>query len=226
MSDSAALLADAARRLLGPGISVAGRGIDDGQNRLLPDEALAMTRAVPARRAEFAAGRMAARAALARLGAPDHAIPMGRDRAPVWPPGYTGSITHAGNVALAAVAHMEESRALGLDLEPAGPLAPDLWPSILRPEEAAWLRQQPEQARGITARMVFGAKEATFKAQFALSGQLIDFRDVLMEITPIYSTFRAIFMENVPPFSKGSALHGRVAETNGHILACLRIAPG
>ena len=48
---------------------------------VMPEEEPTLARMVPARRREFAAGRTAARRALGR----SVAIPMGPDRAPVWP---------------------------------------------------------------------------------------------------------------------------------------------
>ena len=48
----------------------------------------------PARLAEFAQGRMHARIALARFGLADASIPMGSKRAPLWPAGFVGSISH------------------------------------------------------------------------------------------------------------------------------------
>ena len=42
---------------------------------------------------------------------------MAEDRAPVWPDGVVGSITHAGNFAAAAVAWAADIAALGIDLE-------------------------------------------------------------------------------------------------------------
>src|SRR5277367_2552834 len=65
-----------------------------------------LDRAVRARRTEFLAGRACARSALRKLadGRADDAIPIGPDRAPVWPAGIVGAITHAHGFAAAAVA--------------------------------------------------------------------------------------------------------------------------
>ncbi|WP_352542194.1 hypothetical protein [Mesorhizobium sp. M0018] len=55
--------------------------------------------ALPLRGAEFLAGRAMADAALQALGQLTTEIPIGPDRAPVWPKGSVGSITHARGIA-------------------------------------------------------------------------------------------------------------------------------
>src|SRR5215469_16812348 len=70
---------------------------------LRPAEAAIVARAVEKRRAEFATGRACAHAALDAWGAPDAPLLPGPDRAPLWPDGFVGSISHARG-ACAAVA--------------------------------------------------------------------------------------------------------------------------
>ena len=133
-----------------------------------PDEEIAIARAVPARRAEFRLGRMAARDALAQLGvaAP---VPMGPDRAPVWPAGIVGSITHQDGIAVAVVS---DGGALGLDLDRTDPLALDLIPEICRPEEDA-----------TKARQIFSAKEAAYKAQYPANRVVFGFHGLSVDLS-------------------------------------------
>jgi 4'-phosphopantetheinyl transferase EntD len=130
---------------------------------------------VDKRHREFAAGRRAARAAMVELGQRGVAIPMGPDRAPVWPEGLVGSISHTDTHCLAAVARSGNVRSLGLDLETDLPLQQDLWPEICTSDEMAWLATQPTPTRGHLARLIFSAKEAVYKAQYPLTGQLLEF---------------------------------------------------
>lgn len=167
---------------------------------LKPEEDSAMARALPARRAEFAAGRAAARQALGR----DVAIPMGADRAPVWPPGDAGCITHAGGWAMAVAG----TGLLGIDLEDDADLPDDLRETILRPEERS--------ADPRTARLIFSAKECAYKAQYPLTRALFGF-DVL-SVTLGAGRFRAEFRQSVGPFAIGAALEGRHAIGGGFIL--------
>ena len=68
------------------------RAVNEG---LLPEERGAVAKAVPKRVAQFTAGRVCARRALAQLGNTEPVpILMGEDRAPQWPAGYVGSISH------------------------------------------------------------------------------------------------------------------------------------
>ena len=60
-----------------------------------------MARAVPQRRREFFAGRLAAHRAMEALGHLPEPVPMGQDRAPVWPQGLVGSISHGAGACAA-----------------------------------------------------------------------------------------------------------------------------
>ena len=76
------ILTEALRAMLPPGLALAGSDPRAAPDRLWPAEATATARMTPARLREFAAGRRAARAAMAALGLPPAAIPMGATRAP------------------------------------------------------------------------------------------------------------------------------------------------
>ena len=132
-----------------------------------PDEERAIIRAVPTRQTEFRLGRMAARQALARLGAPAP-VPMGADRAPIWPEGIAGSITHQDGIAVAVVT---TGGWLGLDLDRTDPLTPDLVPEICRPEEDAG-----------KARHIFSAKEAAYKAQYPATRRVFGFHGLSVDL--------------------------------------------
>lgn len=196
-------------RLFPPGVAVALVGIGPGAP--LPGEAAAVAGAVPARVAEFAAGRLAARRALAALGHPAVAIPAGPDRAPCWPEGLAGSIAHAEGVAVAAV---RRGAPLGLDVEADAGLEPDLWPLICDPAELAAL---PAGDRGRAVRLVFAAKEAVYKAQYPLTGQVIGFDAV--RVTLEEEGFVARLRQEVGPLPEGHRLRGRILRAGGLVLA-------
>lgn len=170
----------ALRQMLGPH---AGIGVTDpAQDAALWDEeAAAVARAVPKRRTEFAAGRSAARAAMAEIGFAPAAIPQGRDRAPIWPVGLSGSIAHCDTCCVSVVALQEHYAVLGVDVEPATPLAPDLVAVICTPAERAWLAGEPDP--NLAAKMIFSAKEAVYKAQYPLTGKVIGFDAVTLDMT-------------------------------------------
>ncbi|MFN5996346.1 MAG: 4'-phosphopantetheinyl transferase [Paracoccaceae bacterium] len=178
---------------------------------LWPDERDAVAGAVPHRLAEFAAGRQAARQALAALGHPESALPMGPDRAPLWPDGISGSIAHAAGMAVAVV---RSGPPLGVDLEEDAPLSPDLWPVILTPEEQ---RDLPPGETGRQVRQVFAAKEAIFKAQDPATRAMFGFDAVA--VTLANGGFNAIFRISAGAFSQGQIIQGRLALVEGVILS-------
>lgn len=212
------------RALLGPEVAVAMTDPRAEQGALYPEEVSTMARATPARQAEFAAGRAAARAAMRDLGRPGAPVPCARDRSPVWPRGLTGSISHTDKVCLAAVAESEKLRSIGIDIEPDAPLEPDLTRGICTLAERAWLAIQPEETRGFLAKLIFSAKECAYKCQYPVTGMLFDF-DTL-EITPDLDTgqFEATFLRDIGPFPNGTCFHGRFAVQDGLIMTATVLA--
>ena len=84
---------------------------------LHPDEAPAVVRAVAKRQLEFAAGRHYAHSALQALGAAPGPLLVGPARAPLWPAGVVGAISHDDGWAAAAVARQVDCAGLGIDIE-------------------------------------------------------------------------------------------------------------
>jgi 4'-phosphopantetheinyl transferase EntD len=196
-------LATALRAVLPPGV-VLGVGRHEP---LWPGEHL--ENAVPARRAEFALGRSAARAAMRALGVPAAPVPMNPDRSPRWPAGLTGSISHCQGACFAILGQSGAYAGLGLDLEPARPLDPDLWPVILLPQDTA------------DPLAVFVAKEAVYKAQFAVTRILFDFHALAVTLTG--DRFEATFQRQVGPFAPGDVLDGHLVRTSKHTAAVCAI---
>ncbi len=143
----------------------------DDPGALFDVERNAMRRAVPARVAEFTGGRIAARAALAQIGVAPQPIAMGADRAPLWPRGVLGSISHAGGLCL-AVAARGPWRGIGVDIEPDADMDPDLIDTIAAPGELSGLAPLTP---GRAATRIFSAKEAAYKAQFPLTRAVFGF---------------------------------------------------
>ncbi|MES2435645.1 MAG: 4'-phosphopantetheinyl transferase superfamily protein [Pseudomonadota bacterium] len=168
--------------------------------------------AVPARLAEFAAGRCAARQALRDLGFPPASIPMGSDRAPIWPKGTTGSISHCAGACLAVMGLDRDYFGIGLDIEPVNPLPVELWPTVLRPEERRDLDGLPQSRQGLQALRVFVAKEAAYKAQYAITRQIFDFQ--ILRIIWQDQRFTAEFCSAISPIEKGFQIQGCCAEDN------------
>lgn len=126
-----------------------------------------LERAVDKRRSEFLAGRLCALLALRAAGAPEVVGRAGR--APVWPAGLRGSISHTAGRAMAVVSR--RVTAIGLDCEPPIPAATaaGIARRVLTPGDRAFRPPDWDEARFLT--LAFSAKEAVYKA---LSDRLAD----------------------------------------------------
>lgn len=149
--------------------------------QLLAAEAVHVSRAVPKRAQEFAAGRLCARRALAELGIVDYPLTAATDRQPIWPGSIVGSITHTAGFAAAVVAERRSAAALGIDSEVVGDICADIWPSICVPAEIAWMESLPPAERAAAVTLIFSAKEAFYKCQYPLIGERLNFHDVRVE---------------------------------------------
>lgn len=203
-------MAAAVQALFGADVAVAWADPVAPATGLLPEEIASTTRMVEKRRRAFAAGRRAARAAMVRLGLPPCPVPMGSDRAPVWPDGLTGSISHTDTHCLAAVTRIGETRSLGLDLEPDLPLEPDLWPEICTDAEQRWLASQPVAEQGRLARLIFSAKECVYKAQYPLTGEVLGFDAFEIALDPQTGSFTATARQHIPPLAPGDRFQGHI----------------
>lgn len=190
---------------------------------LFPAEAAAMRGAVPARRREFALGRGMARAAMQALGLRGCAIPMADDRAPVWPDGVAGSISHGGGLCLSVVSADPCVAAIGIDVDSATALAEDLWPVVCDASERNWLAGQPACDRGRLAKLIFCAKEAAYKAQYPLSGRLFGFDGFHISVALQAAAFDARFVAGAAPFRCGDRLRGRFHIDDGHIICAVAV---
>ncbi len=147
--------------------------------RLDPEEVAFLAGLPEGRRATFAAGRAALRAALGDLGLPlGPLLPDGRG-GPRLPAGVLGSISHKRRLAVALAAAAPPGRcALGIDLEEARPFRIDISRRVLTPDELATVAALPEGERTLAVLARFCLKEAFYKAANAFVGRTISFQEV------------------------------------------------
>jgi 4'-phosphopantetheinyl transferase EntD len=151
---------------------------EEGDPRWLhPEEASCVREAVPKRRREFAQGRFCARQALAHFGIRDFPLLMGKDRAPLWPRGIIGSLSHCAGYCAVAVARRGDLQGVGMDVELAEPLEQDLLSLICTDSEAERLAGSPAETRGVLAKLLFSVKESVFKCVYPQTGVFLDFHD-------------------------------------------------
>lgn len=229
-------------------LSIVEQGSHDRLAIPAAEEALVRDARSPGRKVEFGLGRGAARQALAVLSSPqttesplslaDLVIGRGSLGEPLWPVGYTGSISHtrigtpAGSGAAygaAVVGRTPPLRLYGLDIESLDRSLPEALPTrICTPSERAWITShsyssQLPNTREVTAispRMltlapppikalaIFVLKEAVYKALSPLVREPIGFQEA-----EISASEETIGVELIPALvSKVPSKHFRMRQ--------------
>lgn len=176
--------------LLPAGVESAELFHDPPDLGLFPEEAAQIARAVAKRQREYAGARRCARAAMGRLGLDPVAIVKDAKGAPQWPRGVVGSMTHTDGYRAAALGFSMRVRSVGIDAERHAPLPSDgVLASVSLAEEREWLAAVGSGARGPGEgagpgeggvhwdRLLFSAKESTYKAWYPLTERWLGFED-------------------------------------------------
>jgi len=173
---------------------------DEDDSILHPAEQALTKAMVPARKREFAAGRNAARRALARLGFHNATLPRRPSSHDVlWPEGTAGSISHTRGLRVAACVRTTDLRSVGIDVEEAGPLGRDIVDAICRPEELLTLGRLAAPVPSDWPRLVFAMKEAAYKALYPLTRHMLDFHDARVYIDPLARRYRFEVLDSTMP---------------------------
>lgn len=212
-------------RELVPGtIAVHGGGLDPHGEALYQEELALVARAVPKRRREFRAGRIYARRALREIGAADAPLLLGPLRAPIWPLGTTGSITHTRNICAAVAGLTGNVAAIGIDIEDFATAQSDLLHLVGVPSEVAQRREVEDVYRTPLAHLLFAIKEATYKAYAPLAGVILDYQNVAVTIHTRSSRFCAKLIASDKPRLLGhDSIEGQFAVAQGHVLAVAHV---
>ena len=102
---------------------------------------------------------------------------MGTDRAPIWPGGLVGSISHCDDFVMAVVCSRAALTTIGIDCERRTRLDPGLSTIICRDDEQAW-QEDCKLSYGEWLTAVFSTKEAVFKAHYAVERHMLGFKDI------------------------------------------------
>ena len=188
---------------------------DPADVQLYPEEQAVLQKAVASRRIEFGTARWCARQALAKLGLPPAPILPGLRGAPGWPAGVVGSMTHCAGYRAAALAHSREIATIGIDAEPHTALPDGVGDVIASHAEQRALAELADAAPEVSwDKLLFSAKEATYKAWFPLTQRWLGFNDAMISINSADGTFTARLL--VP----GPVLRGcQLTEFGGRWLA-------
>lgn len=142
----------------------------------LAEEEPLIARSVAKRRNEFVTVRHCARTALGELGIAPVPILKGDKGEPRWPTGVVGSLTHCSGYRGAVVARSAVVRSVGIDAEPHDVLPNGVLDAISLPAER--IEMPGKLPAGLHwDRILFCAKEATYKAWFPLTKRWLGFED-------------------------------------------------
>ncbi len=196
--------------LFAPDIRTGSRATDEHLHDALPPaEAALSARFAPRRRREFAAGRACARRLLASLGVPAVAIGMDANRAPCWPEGIVGSISHGAGLCVVAVARRGAVVGLGVDVESDAPLSAGIRRRVCTPGERRRLDGLAEPEAGRLAKLLFSIKEAIYKCVHPLVQTPIGFQQAEIQLDVEQGRFR------VEPVAAGPEVSARLAAVGG-----------
>ncbi|MGA9376177.1 MAG: 4'-phosphopantetheinyl transferase [Mycobacterium sp.] len=165
-----------------PDLVFAAELYDDPPDLLpLPEEEPLVARSVAKRRNEFVTVRHCARIALGEIGVGPVPILKGEKGEPCWPDGVVGSLTHCEGFRGAVVGRQGEVRSVGIDAEPHDVLPRGVLDAISLPVERSQLSALPPDLHW--DRILFCAKEATYKAWFPLTHRWLGFEDAHITFT-------------------------------------------
>jgi 4'-phosphopantetheinyl transferase EntD len=156
------------------------------------------------RKAEYLAGRVMAMKGLELLGSSELQVNIGKHRAPLWPAGYLGSITHTSQKVIAVVARKKQYNYIGIDCENifGQDVFGEIKGMIVNLAEVAYLsRVDVPMVKLMT--LVFSAKETFFKAVYPYVLHYFDFDAVeIIEISLEKQTFTLMICKDLTPFLK------------------------
>ncbi|MCF8602777.1 4'-phosphopantetheinyl transferase [Gordonia sp. HY442] len=162
-------------RLVPAGVGASEAFDDPPGLTAMPAEDVLIAKAVEKRRREFITARHCARQALGQLGFDPVPIMRGERGMPLWPSQVVGSMTHCDGYRGAVVAYSMQVRSLGIDAEPHLALPDGVLDHTSVEAERDVLATRDDSIHW--DRLLFCAKEATYKAWFPLTQRWLGFED-------------------------------------------------
>jgi 4'-phosphopantetheinyl transferase EntD len=169
-----------------PGLLIGYRVISQcDEHALLHDEIESFSFSTIEMRRASGAARRVARQLMNSMGFADLPILRSTFGAPIWPVGVVGSMAHDNRIAVAAVGLRRDLDAVGIDIEPATPLQPDMLDLIATPWE-----RRAIASNLLGTKILFVIKEAVYKATYPLEHEFLDFHDIEVDLADRLATTR------------------------------------
>src|SRR5699024_6637159 len=192
-------------------------------HNLHPLEQSVAAHSVDARKAEFGDARWCAHEALKELGYQgQEPILRGERGVRSWPVCCMGSVSHTPGFRAAVVAPTSQVTSLGLDVEVAEPLPEGVLSMIARSGEIPQINRLRKAEISFADRLLFCAKEATYKAWFAMTHRWLGFEQAEVEIREDGTLISYLLVRPTPvPF-----ICGRWMVRDGYIIVSTTVEAG
>ncbi len=168
------------------------------------------------RKAEFLAGRIAAKEVLECLGVLGCQVNIGALRQPIWPEGVTGSITHARSIAVCIAGKLKYVGKIGVDVEPwiDERVTEEIKNEIISKQEISNLSSL-HWPFNYKLTLCFSIKESLFKALSAILVGSYHFYDLeVIAISPLNKNIKVRLLKEISShYMKGYVFDCNYSET-------------
>ncbi len=163
-------------------------------------------------------------------GAGDTVVLRGSDRAPLWPRGFIGSITHTDRFAAVAVMPESTARSVGIDAECELGVDQQILVRrycVVEGEMDVLVRAAPSLSETQLLTLCFSAKEAAFKCLYPLVKRYFDFSCVrIVAIDESANLLSAKVLDAaIAQCADTAVLQGSSQFAEGHVFTAFRLPP-
>lgn len=186
-----------------------------------------LLQAVAKRRCEYLAGRVLFQQLLQHYQLPAWQLLNTPAGAPVWPAGYTGSISHADGHAICCLVPDNVYQAIGIDIE--SKLSTDscteIAPHILQPEEQNLVSQLNAVSYAEALTIAFSAKESLYKALYPQVQRFFGFEEA--ELTHLLADKQQFTLRLTstlsPQLTAGTEFHGHYRMSGQQVISLIAL---